>query len=198
MSVLLPQELWEIIAQNLSFLDLRPLAASSKAFQSQFGARVQRRRDQLRDRLRVVEGLQGHGKSLKDSNSIGVVLELMLLRELHPNLIQYVLCYEISWKRHELDYDWGVSVSSIDHGQALRSLIESVPWILEHERSDMFDAIVACNEAAALCLILPSLMRLEFLRTYAHAPRMHSFIARVARHNSAHVLPRLQQVSAST
>lgn len=116
----LPPEVWEDIAYVLLLSELVSLSLTYRALRSRFIARIQLRHGQLRDRFKLVEGLQGHGNSKEHSHSIGIALELILHRELHPNLIQYLLCHEISWKRHEIDYNWGASILNNLNGNALQ------------------------------------------------------------------------------
>lgn len=189
--MVLPQEIWDVIAKHLPFLDLLHLKNCCKRFERQFSARVQSHEKYLRNHFSEVTSRHG-SETRKDSSNIGVALELMLARELHPSMVQVILCEEIAWGRQERDYAWGASVASLERGAVLRRCISSSLWIPEHEHAAIFQAIAINDEEAALCLLLPSLVNLRAIRIFTYAPRVHAFIARIAKNSATQVLPSLE------
>ena len=192
----LPRELWVAIGEKLAFLDLWSLASSSRNLRLLFDADLQVKTDDLRIKFKEIES-QGRPCS-RGSKTIGGVLEMVLCREVPPSFVKLLFCGEGVYKRQEgdLDHNWGASIGALNGGASLQGAIESTPWIYEEERADFIARIVASDEEAALCLLLPMLTGLQVLRTWNGflEPTLQRFVTRVASDPGANILPQLKVV----
>lgn len=154
------------------------------------------RDEHLREKYKVVES-QWASPSPKGSNSIGQALELILRAELPATHIKVINCQECHYDRETYgkseDYDWGTSIRDLE-GNELQTALESITWVTPNERVELYKDVIAGDEEAALCVLLPMLKGLKVLKTFTIVPRLHQFVAELARNPPTDCLPNLELV----
>lgn len=156
-----------------------------------------KRGEHLREQYKMLKS-QWYEPSPQGSNTIGQALELVLRCELPAAHIKIINCQEVPYKKQSNgspeDYDWGTSIRGLEGGSALQGALESITWVTQDERAELSQGVIAGDEEAALCVLLPMLKGLKVLKTFTIADRMHRFVANLTRNPPVDCLPKLELV----